>query len=57
MSSNDVLTIERVELIRLLVDAYINGINTAKAVMQTINPDQAQIKQAFMKQFDGKESS
>ena len=51
MSSNDVLIIKRVELISLLVDAYVNGIDTAKAVMQTLNPDQAKIVKQFEEKF------
>jgi hypothetical protein len=51
MSGKDVLIIKRAELIHLLVDAYINGIDTAKAVMQTLNPDQAQIMKQFEEKF------
>jgi len=51
MSGNDVLIIKRAELIRLLVDSYINGIDTAKAVMQTLNPDQEQLVKQFEEKF------
>jgi hypothetical protein len=51
MSGKDVLIIKRAELIHLLVDAYINGIDTAKAVMQTLNPDQVQIMKQFEEKF------
>ena len=51
MSGNDVLIIKRAELIQLLVDSYINGIDTAKAVLQTLNPDQALIVKQFEEKF------
>jgi len=41
------------EVIHLLVDAYIAGIDTAKAVMSTLKPDQDQIVKQFEENFGG----
>jgi hypothetical protein len=51
MSGNDRLIITRSELVHLLVDAYITGIDTAKAVMSTLKPDQDQIVKQFEEKF------
>lgn len=51
MSGNDVLIIKRAELIGLLVESYLAGIDTAKQVIQTLNPSQEELVQKFEDRF------
>ena len=51
MSGNDVLIIKRAELISLLVESYLAGIDTAKQVIQTLNPNQEELVKRFEEKF------
>lgn len=51
MSGNDALIIKRAELISLLVESYLAGIDTAKQVIQTLNPSQEELVQRFEDKF------
>jgi len=51
MSGNDVLIIKRAELINLLVESYLAGIDTAKQIIQTLNPSQEELVERFEERF------
>lgn len=54
---DNVVILKREELIQLLVDSYLSGIDTVKQVLSTVNPSREELINQFEKSFDTKEKA